>query len=268
MDEIASTTGRSDIGRQTAILGGVMKCTKLTGWIRFLLLILIGITVHTSASGQSRVLDCSLIGLQEITDRHTRVTSPGITVLPPSQGNWCIGRPAPGVIGFNTARLYGEMVSPQTDYKLANHTFAITIITYELKGWEISNQMELEDLATKWIRAGFVSRVVAGVPRFILSPSDTRKTVEMQVQSERLANANCVKFRADVENSGYGRLPSGSVIFDSNDGYLCRHPSSNNFLVQVHFAEQRVKGYSDSNFANKIRQEAESTFQSVQFTPL
>lgn len=216
---------------------------------------------------QPALISCAGAGFKEVTDRQQRVSVPGVSIVPPSGGDWCLPQPSRYGVGFSTSAFLGKFILTQDDRAPSGHWFSLGVTVLGLSRSVVGSSGELEMLARDWIDAGARSKPTNAEYTFIMSRDPDYRTLSKQTEIARLSGSECVRYETRAVERDK-RFTPFLVLDWIIDGYLCRHPDSDDVLVDIRFSERRERGYSNAEFAQQVRAWMEPSIESVEFTPL
>ncbi len=188
--------------------------------------------------------------IRPVTDTSTRLPYYGFSVLPPKGGYWYLGED--GEYGVNFAMGDPEKYKDRNDL---SHTLILQVSNLEYADengvWDVGTPEALKQATEKFLQAQ--SRGRFRLSRFELEPY-------------RAQGTDCVRFNALYEEHDNPRAP-GSVLIIDDQGFMCRHPDSDQRIVRATRSERYRQG--ETPFLDEtLRLNVDQFLESIKFTDL
>lgn len=190
----------------------------------------------------------SQTAIRPVTDTSTRLQYYGFSVLPPQGGYWYFG--GEGEYGVNFGMGDPEKYKERSDL---THTLILEVSNLEYadeKGvWNVNSPETLRQATENFLEAQ--SRGRFRLTSSALNPYRTQGT-------------DCVRFNAVYEEHDNPRAP-GTVLIVNDQGFMCRHPNSNQRIVHA-ISSERYKQGEKPFLDGELRQNVDQFFESIIFT--
>ena len=201
-------------------------------------------------------MDCQVLGMAQVTNLTPRVeiTSGQYSLLPPQGKHWCVRTAEPGAIVFSTHPLLGETLYARPSDAEILHSFSIG--AFQVQVPEGANVETADD-------------IFAFVKREYLAPEPRFRAVEATFAPDSSLGANCIRFRAIMEERNNPRAPGAVLIGVIGDSFACRHPNSRvPTVVVISPSERYIQGtVARPLLMETLRSEWEPSVRSLQFMP-
>lgn len=219
-----------------------------------------------STSWQPRTLGCPDVGTTQIVDTNHRFEAKDFSILPPSDGIWCISIQQNYMVGFTTRKLLGEFVDSEPTLEVHAYKQLVGAESTKVTDIDISTPKAIKSFTEKWLTIGHPLKETGGQRYLQLSPTDWSKRfklIQSKVQIDNTYDADCIRF-----DSNYLAQDTYNYPWDTDldfSGIGCRHPSSSDTIVWIYYAEERRAGYQDPEFSTKAKLQVERTLLSLEF---
>ena len=235
--------------------------------IRVLFVALIGAVTQSCATFTPQTITCETGGKVAVENFDQRVSALGFSVLPPSGGHWCIMSAGDSAVSFRTLPFLGEHVETAPTKEQDAHRFVVVAVSIKVKTSDITSQPALQSFMKRWLEVVQGYKIIGGDYYVRWSRDPHWEVIRSHVEMEDSPKADCVRYQLETEQRDASEF-SNWTLTHVNEGIACRHPQSERVFVVVQFNEQRRKGYENPDARRRLRDQADVTIRSLEFTAL
>lgn len=206
-----------------------------------------------------------------VKDRESPEFKKYFSILPPKGGNWCIDKSTSVAIVYSTGSMMGKLINTVPKREDFSHTVFVFAVPLEFKETDVSTLGSIDKALEKWAQGKEKTQIKDDASWYVEltdSQRDKRfKLVRFESHADSKFKNNCIRWESSQEERDNPKFP-GSLMKLNNAGLLCKHPSSENKLIHLYFTERYLAEREDLQYSNRVRQEAERTFQSFEFADI